>query len=226
MSPQADYAVRVLSPADGARSRFEVAIEGAVLGPFELHVPGKHNVLNAAAAVAIGVQLEIEGEQIAQGLKSYRGVDRRFQLKGSIRGVAVVDDYGHHPTEIRATLNAARDCGFARVHVIFQPHRYSRTRDLMEEFATAFDGADTVQILDIYPASEEPIVGIDASALIRASKAKRLTYAEGFREAAAEAAAQAAGGDLILTLGAGSVSQVAALVLQELEKPGLEKPVA
>jgi UDP-N-acetylmuramate--alanine ligase len=216
MSPRADYAVRLLSPAEGVRSRFEVAIEGAVLGPFELHVPGKHNVLNAAAAVAIGVQLEIEGEQIAQGLRSYRGVDRRFQLKGAIRGVAVVDDYGHHPTEIRATLNAARDCGFTRVHVIFQPHRYSRTRDLMEEFATAFDDADTVQILDIYPASEEPILGIDASALIRASKAKRLTYAEGFREAAAQAAAEAAEGDVILTLGAGSVSQVAGLVLQSL----------
>jgi UDP-N-acetylmuramate--alanine ligase len=216
MSPRADYAVRLLSPAEGVRSRFEVAIEGAVLGPFELHVPGKHNVLNAAAAVAIGVQLEIEGEQIAQGLRSYRGVDRRFQLKGAIRGVAVVDDYGHHPTEIRATLNAARDCGFTRVHVIFQPHRYSRTRDLLEEFATAFDDADTVQILDIYPASEEPIPGIDASALIRASKAKRLTYAEGFREAAAQAAAEAAEGDVILTLGAGSVSQVAGLVLQSL----------
>src|ERR1700678_2516384 len=199
MSPQADYSVRLLSPAAGARSRFEVAMEGAVLGPFELHVPGRHNVLNAAAAVAIGVQLEIEGEKIAEGLKSYRGVDRRFELKGSIRGVAVVDDYGHHPTEILATLSAARDCGFARVHVIFQPHRYSRTRDLMQEFATAFDGADTVQILDIYPASEEPIPGIDAAALIRASKRKELRYAEGFQEAAARAAAVAAEGGVILT---------------------------
>jgi UDP-N-acetylmuramate--alanine ligase len=218
MSPQADYAVRLLSPVAGARSRFEVAMEGTVLGPFELHVPGRHNVLNAAAAVAIGVQLEIEGEKIAAGLKSYRGVDRRFELKGSIRGVAVVDDYGHHPTEILATLSAARDCGFARVHVIFQPHRYSRTRDLMQEFATAFDGADTVQILDIYPASEEPIPGIDAAALIRASKRKELRYAEGFQEAAARAAAVAAEGDVILTLGAGSVSQVAGMVLQTLEK--------
>jgi UDP-N-acetylmuramate--alanine ligase len=219
MSPRADYAVRLLSPANGARSRFEVALEGVVLGPFELHVPGRHNVLNAAAAVAIATQLEIEGERIAQGLKSYRGVDRRFQLKGAIRGVTVVDDYGHHPTEIRATLNAARDCGFARVHVIFQPHRYSRTRDLMQEFATAFDCADTVQILDIYPASEEPIPGIDAGALIHASKTKELTYAGGFEEAAAQAAAGAAEGDVILTLGAGSVSHVASLVLEALQKP-------
>jgi UDP-N-acetylmuramate--alanine ligase len=193
-------------------------IDNTQLAALLPRVPGRHNVLNAAAAVAIGVQLEIEGEKIAAGLKSYRGVDRRFELKGSIRGVAVVDDYGHHPTEILATLSAARDCGFARVHVIFQPHRYSRTRDLMQEFATAFDGADTVQILDIYPASEEPIPGIDAAALIRASKRKELRYAEGFQEAAARAAAVAAEGDVILTLGAGSVSQVAGMVLQTLEK--------
>jgi UDP-N-acetylmuramate--alanine ligase len=129
--PHADYVARLLPPPADARSCFEVVASGVVLGPFELHVPGRHNVLNATAAVAIGLQLEIDREQIAAGLKSYRGVDRRFQFKGGFRGVSVVDDYGHHPTEIRATLAAARDCGFRRVHAIFQPHRYTRTRDLL-----------------------------------------------------------------------------------------------
>src|SRR5246127_2955033 len=153
MSTQADYVVRALPPAEGVRSRFEVAADGVVLGPFALSVPGRHNVLNATAAVAIGTQLEVPGEEIAQALRTFRGVDRRFQLKGCARGVNVVDDYGHHPTEIRATLSAARESGYHRVHVIFQPHRYTRTRDLMDEFATALDDADTVQVLDIYAAS-------------------------------------------------------------------------
>src|ERR1700739_2414202 len=124
-----------------ARSWLEVATDGKVLGPFELHVPGQHNVLNATAAVAIALQLEVKPEAIAEGLNHFRGVDRRFEVKGCVRGVAVVDDYGHHPTEIRATLQAAKNCGYKRVHVIFQPHRYTRTRDLMNEFATAFGAA-------------------------------------------------------------------------------------
>ena len=138
-----------------------------MVGPLELHVPGLHNVLNATAAVAIGAQLEIKPEAIAAGLKSFRGVDRRFQVKGCVRGVTVVDDYGHHPTEIRATLRAARECGYGGVHVIFQPHRYTRTRDLMEEFVHAFDDAASVEVLDIYAASEEAIPGITAQALVK-----------------------------------------------------------
>jgi UDP-N-acetylmuramate--alanine ligase len=216
MSPHADYVARLLPSAEGVRSCFEVAANGSVLGPFDLHVPGKHNVLNATAAIAIGVQLEIGGADIAQGLNSYRGVDRRFQLKGEGRGVSVVDDYGHHPTEIRATLSAAKECGYRHVHVIFQPHRYTRTRDLMQEFATAFDEADTVQILDIYAASEEPIPGVDAPALVRASRRNGIAYASGFEEATKRAACHAKEGDVILTLGAGNVSQVASMVLEAL----------
>src|SRR5271154_1455434 len=147
MSSHADYVLRMLPPAEDVRSRFEVAAGGLVLGPFALNVPGRHNVLNATAAVAIGTQLDVSCEDIAQGLRGFRGVDRRFQLKGCVRGVTVIDDYGHHPTEIVATLNAGRECGYKKLHVIFQPHRYTRTRDLMAEFATAFDEADTVQIL-------------------------------------------------------------------------------
>ncbi len=215
-SSAADYVVRMLPPAEGIRSRFEVVADGLVLGPFALHVPGRHNVLNATAAVAIGTQLDVPGEDIARALGGYRGVDRRFQLKGCARGVNVVDDYGHHPTEIRATLSAARECGYHRVHVIFQPHRYTRTRDLMAEFATAFDDADTVQVLDIYAASEEPIAGVDAPALVRVIGRNEVQYAVSFEEAVSRTVAQAKDGDVIMTLGAGSVSQAAGMVLEAL----------
>jgi UDP-N-acetylmuramate--alanine ligase len=215
-SSVADYVLRMLPAVEGVRSRFEVAAGGAVLGPFELNVPGRHNVLNATAAVAIGMQLDVSAEAIAQGLRGFRGVDRRFQLKGCARGVNVVDDYGHHPTEIRATLSAARESGYRRVHVIFQPHRYTRTRDLMAEFATAFDDADTVQILDIYAASEAPIAGVDAPALVKAVGRKTVQYASSFEEAVNRTVAQATEGDVIVTLGAGSVSQAAGMVLEAL----------
>ncbi len=218
----ADFLVRglPLGASDGdaqIRSRFEVAFGALVLGPFELHVPGRHNVLNAAAAVAISTQLEIAPEQIAQGLRDFRGVDRRFQLKGCPRGVAVIDDYGHHPTEIAATLNAARECGYKKLHVIFQPHRYSRTQDLLAEFSTAFDEADSLQVLDIYAASEEPIEGVNAQTLVAAFKRDSVRYAATFEEAAARAVARAEAGDAVLTLGAGSVSQVAAMVVERLQ---------
>jgi UDP-N-acetylmuramate--alanine ligase len=224
-SPHADYIARLLplnvieGGAEGVRSRFEVAADGAVLGPFDLHVPGRHNVLNATAAVALGAQLELTSEQIAAGLAAFRGVDRRFQVKGCVRGVAVVDDYGHHPTEIVATVRAARDCHYAHVHVIFQPHRYTRTRDLMNEFAHAFDEADTVEVLDIYAASEEPIPGIDAGAIVHAATAAghpAARYAANFDEAVARVIERSRDGDVILTLGAGNVAQVAPLVLASL----------
>ena len=123
-------------------SRFHVTYRGKDLGEFRLHVPGAHNVLNATAAIAVGIGLDITADDIRTALENFRGVDRRFQLRGKAGGVSVIDDYGHHPTEIRATLAAARQCGFRKVHVIFQPHRYTRTRDLMDEFATAFQDAD------------------------------------------------------------------------------------
>ena len=198
------------------RSRFEVVADGAVLGPFELHVPGRHNVLNATAAVAIAHQLEVPAERILAGLRAFRGVDRRFQARGCVAGVAVVDDYGHHPTEIRATLSAARECHYRRVHVIFQPHRYTRTRDLLGEFAAAFAGADTVQVLDIYAASEEPIAGVDAQALVEAAKQPGIEYAPSFQAAVERAASLAADGDLVLTLGAGNVAQLAPMLLESL----------
>ena len=224
-SPQADYIVRSLpvlpqAPAhDGmpVRSRFDIAADGQVLGPFELLVPGLHNVLNATAAVAIAHQLEVSEADIVAGLRHFRGVDRRFQHKGTVRGITVVDDYGHHPTEIEATLRAAHDCGYGRVHVIFQPHRYTRTRDLLPEFARAFTSAASVEVLDIYAASEPPIPGIDTTALVAAAQHPGMRHAPSFNAAAERIAALAQEGDVVLTLGAGSVSQVAPLVLQALE---------
>src|SRR5579864_1257024 len=198
---------------------FTVKFRDKDLGEFQLHVPGVHNVLNATAAIAVGIGLDISIEKIREALESFRGVDRRFQLRGKAAGVAVIDDYGHHPTEIRATLAAARQCGYRKIHVIFQPHRYTRTRDLMDEFATAFPDADTLTVLDIYPASEHPIEGITGEALARRITEKATPpafYASSFDEAATAVCAQAHTGDMILTLGAGSVSQLAPMVLEKL----------
>jgi UDP-N-acetylmuramate--alanine ligase len=225
LDPEADFRLESLPGGQGMGfSRFQVTTAAGALGPFELHVPGRHNVLNATAAVAIAHQLEIPQEKIAEGLRHFRGVDRRFQRRGQARGITVVDDYGHHPTEIRATLAAARECGHGGVHVVFQPHRYTRTRDLLEEFAGAFADADTVIVLPIYAASEEPIPGITAESLAaqiaRAQKARgrrRVEFAPDFAAAVHSASEAAHQGDLILTLGAGSVSQLAPQILAALE---------
>ena len=153
-------------------NRFHVTYRKNDLGEFTLHVPGLHNVLNATAAIAVGVGLDVGIEAIRTALDQFRGVDRRFQLRGRAAGVSVIDDYGHHPTEIKATLAAARECGFRKVHVIFQPHRYTRTRDLMEDFTTAFADADSLFVLDIYAASEKPIEGITGEILAQRIREK------------------------------------------------------
>jgi len=204
---------------DGPRSRFSVTYRGQSLGAFELHVPGVHNVLNATAAVAVGVGLDIAAEKIREALARFRGVDRRFQTKGSAGGVTVIDDYGHHPTEIRATLAAARECGFNRVHVVFQPHRYTRTQLLLDDFATAFADADSVFVLDIYAASEAPIPGVTGEALARRiaeSGHKETKYVASFAQAADAVSQLARSGDMVLTLGAGNVSHLGPQILERL----------
>ena len=231
VATEADYRLEILGSAtpglatansatasvDGRFARFLIHTATGPLGPFVLHVPGHHNILNATAAVAIARQLEVSSEKIAEGLSHFRGVDRRFQLRGSARGVTVVDDYGHHPTEIRATLAAARECGHRKIHVIFQPHRFSRTLDLLDEFSGAFTDADTVIVLPIYAASEDPIPGVTAENLAAKITGPRVDYLCDFPTAVAAAAAKAQPGDLILTLGAGSVSQLAPQILAALE---------
>jgi UDP-N-acetylmuramate--alanine ligase len=210
-------------------SSFRVTYKDRDLGEFRLHVPGAHNVLNATAAIAVGIGLDIEADNIRMALENFRGVDRRFQLRGKAAGISVIDDYGHHPTEIRATLVAARQCGFGKIHVIFQPHRYTRTRDLMDEFASAFKGADSLVVLDVYAASEMPIEGVTGEALaLRISEQGKpaARYAGSFVEGVSAALAVAEPGDMILTLGAGSVSQLGPMILQRLEEQMVSKPQA
>ncbi len=202
-------------------SRFRVTYRKQDLGEFSLHVPGVHNILNATAAIAVGVGLDVSVESIRTALDQFRGVDRRFQLRGRAAGVSVIDDYGHHPTEIKATLAAAKQCGYGKIHVIFQPHRYTRTRDLIEEFTTSFDDADSLFVLDIYAASEKPIEGVTGEILaqrIRERSAKNGRYASSVAEAVEAATAVAQDGDMILTLGAGSVSQFGPLILEKLKE--------
>jgi UDP-N-acetylmuramate--alanine ligase len=218
VAAEADFRLEFLTSQPGSLSCFRVATKAGMLGAFELHVPGRHNVLNATAAVAIAHQLEVPSEKIAEGLKHFRGVDRRFQQKGKARGVTVVDDYGHHPTEIRATLAAARESNHGRIHVVFQPHRYSRTRDLLDEFGAAFSDADTVVVLPIYAASEEPLPGITAQLLAERIHGPRVQFAPDFPTAVAAVASQACEGDMILTLGAGSVSQLGPQILTALDE--------
>jgi UDP-N-acetylmuramate--alanine ligase len=223
VAAEADFRLEFVQAGQGRFARFLVHTAQGPLGPFELHVPGHHNILNATAAVAIARQLEVPEEKIAEGLNRFRGVDRRFQQRGVARSVTVVDDYGHHPTEIRATLAAARECGYRRIHVVFQPHRFTRTLDLMDQFGGAFQDADTLAVLPIYAASEEPIPGVTAERLVERIKdsspapAPAVQFVSDFPAAIAAVAAQAREGDLILTLGAGSVSQLAPQILAALE---------
>ena len=199
-------------------SEFIVRGFGKELGKMKLAIPGLHNVYNALAAVGVGIDLGLKFDQIAEAMSEFKGADRRFQLKGEKHGIIVVDDYGHHPTEIQATLSAARASG-RRLLVLFQPHRFTRTRDLMEEFARSFYDADILLIADIYPASENPIEGISSEAL--AEKVERfghrhVEYVGALSRAANRVVELAREGDLILTLGAGNVVQAGEEVLRQL----------
>ncbi len=204
---------------EAASSVFELRYRGAALGEFRIGVPGAHNVLNASAAAAVGIELDVAPDAIRRGLAAFTGVDRRFQTRGTAAGVTVVDDYGHHPTEIRATLEAARLGGSRRLLVVFQPHRYTRTRELMDEFARSFHAADMVFVLDIYAASEAPIEGVNSAALverIRDFGHRAVFYTAGIDDAVDGIASEARPGDLVLTLGAGNVWQAGDRLLDRL----------
>jgi UDP-N-acetylmuramate--alanine ligase len=190
-------------------------------GTLELSVPGRHNVLNALAAVAVGHELGVAWDRIAHGLKRFQGAERRFQRRGEINGILVVEDYGHHPTEIAAVVAAARPLAKGRLIIAFQPHRFSRTQSLMTEFGPAFEGADLVFLTDIYAASEDPIPGIDADALARAVRASftgEIQVVHALNELPQALARSAKPGDVLVLLGAGSIGSKAVSVLSELGK--------
>ncbi|MFN7998880.1 MAG: UDP-N-acetylmuramate--L-alanine ligase [Bryobacteraceae bacterium] len=206
-------------------SEFTLRYRQKDLGRFQLNVPGRHNVLNATAATAVALELEVPPDRIREGLAKFSGVDRRFQSRGKERGITVVDDYGHHPTEIRATLAAARLCGFRRIHVLFQPHRYSRTFYLLDEFGRAFHDADTVLVMDIYAASERPIEGVSGESVaerIRQFGHRSVEYVGALDRGVDGLLAVAEDGDLVMTLGAGNVWQAGDQVLARLRQ---EAPV-
>jgi UDP-N-acetylmuramate--alanine ligase len=189
------------------------------LGELRLRVPGVHNMLNALAAAAVAIELGVSFTRIAAALAEFHGAERRFQLRGEERGVMVVDDYGHHPTEIAAVISAARAGIDRRVIVVFQPHRYSRTQQLMSEFAIALRGADEIILTDIYSAGETPISGITIEALtdvVRAAAPGRVRLVKSLDELPATIASIARPGDLIITLGAGSIGAVAERILGAL----------
>ena len=210
-SSQADLVISDVE-LKGMGSEFNLRYRGDDLGQFRLNAPpGVHNVRNAAAAAAVGLYLNIPADLIREGLEKFAGVGRRFDVKGNFGGVTLVDDYGHHPAEIRATLEAARGCRFNRLLVIFQPHRYSRTQHLWDEFCRAFNQADVLVVTDIYAASEEPIEGISGQALadaIAAAGHRNARYRASMPEAAEELFREGQPGDAMLTIGAGSVGRV------------------
>jgi UDP-N-acetylmuramate--alanine ligase len=225
LEASADLTARRLEFA-GTTARFEVLRRGRPLGPASLQVPGRHNVLNALAAVAVGLDLDMPFEVIAGALAGFTGVQRRFQIRGEARGVLVVDDYGHHPAEIRATLAAAKAGYDRRVITVFQPHRYSRTRDLRQEFLTAFNQSDVLVVMDIYGAGETPIPGVSARDLaegIAAHGHREVHYMNGDRAAVVAFLCESTrSGDLVLTLGAGDVGALGPEVLARLGGTGGE----
>ena len=210
----------------GMSSRFDVFQRGTRLGECTLQIPGSHNVLNALAAIAVGLDLEIPFVTIQKALAAFAGVHRRFQVRGVVAGVTVIDDYGHHPAEIRATLAAAKAGFDSRVITIFQPHRFTRTKHLREEFLTAFNQADAVIVMDIYAAGETPIPGVSGSDLadgIRAHGHRHVAYFGGDRARIIDhLRAVARPGDIVLTQGAGDVSQLGPEILKALEADTLE----
>lgn len=217
-SPQADLQVRSLV-FENFGTTFEVWKADKKLGDAKSNVPGQHNVLNALAAIAAGMEIGLTFEQARDGLAQFRGVRRRFELKGEKGGVKVFDDYGHHPTEIRATLAAARKAWSGRIVTFFQPHRYSRTQDCYEDFVRAFDDADLVFVADIYAAGETPIEGINAEKLaedIRQNGHNSVEYLGDVKTAAAKLAPKMKSGDLFLTLGAGNVYAAGEALLKVL----------
>jgi len=210
-SSQADLLIADVK-LKGLASEFRLKYRGEDLGIFELpSPPGIHNVRNAAAAAAVGLVLSVPPDLIRDGLESFSGVARRFEIKGTFNGVTLIDDYGHHPAEVRATLEAARGCGYKRLLVLFQPHRYTRTQALWDDFRSSFNQADVVVITDIYAAGESPIEGITGEKLseaITAAGHKNVVYSSTLQGGIEFMLRESRPRDAVMTIGAGSVGRV------------------
>jgi UDP-N-acetylmuramate--alanine ligase len=200
-------------------AQFSARLKGEDLGRFRVAMPGVHNVRNALAAIAVGLELGVSVAQIAVALESFTGVERRFQIVGEKGGITVIDDYGHHPTEIKATLAAAKGGSKRRLVVLFQPHRYTRTQDLVDEFAVAFHQADLLFLTEIYPAGEPPIPGVTGERLaqtIQGSGGPPPTYVSRKEELVEKVLPQLRPGDMVLTMGAGDIWKIGRALLERL----------
>jgi UDP-N-acetylmuramate--alanine ligase len=222
LSAQADIAAREVRYDQKFGSKYQARLMGEPVGEISLRVPGLHNIYNSLAAIAIGLELEVPFATIKKALSEFTGVNRRFQFKGEAAGVIVVDDYGHHPTEIRATLVAAKlGAAGRRMVVLFQPHRYTRTQDLMDEFARSFNNADVLMVTDIYAASEDPIEGVSGESVVDA--VSRFGHKDARHVGTVEDATQALlsevhDGDMVITLGAGNVYRAGEKLVELLKE--------
>ena len=222
MTAQADVSAHDLRFNENFSSTFKVLRRGEILGEINLPVPGTHNIYNALAATAVALELDVPFEKVAEAFANFKNANRRFQFKGEERGISVIDDYGHHPTEILATLSAAKSgSGGRRTVVIFQPHRFSRTKELMNEFALCFNNADMLFLTDIYAASEPPIEGITAQVLTENIKQyghRHVQYIGDVESAADKVLPFLQEGDLVITLGAGSITRLSDEILEKLRQ--------
>ena len=219
LSAEADFSAQDLKMT-AAGVGFTLLHHGKSLGDLHLNLPGRHSATNALAAAAVAHELEIPFLQVAQALGAFTGIHRRFEVKGEPRGIMVIDDYGHHPTEIRATIGAIRDSWKRPLTVIFQPHRFTRTRDLFDEFLTAFEGADRLVLTEIYPAGEDPISGITGEALYQAIKRKGHSDVEFIPDKSqivAPLAEKLSPGEIALTLGAGDIYKIGEALVEALK---------
>ena len=219
LSPEADFSAEDLKMT-AAGVEFTAMHEAKSLGKLRLHLPGRHSATNALAAVAVAHELEIPFSQVNDALSRFTGIHRRFEIKGEPNGILVIDDYGHHPTEIRATIGAIRESWKRPLTVIFQPHRFTRTRDLFDEFLTAFEGADKLVLTEIYPAGEDPIPGMTGEALYHAIKRKGhldVQFVPDKNDIVAQVAGELKQGDISLTLGAGDIYRVGEALVEKLK---------
>lgn len=221
MSSQADLQARNVV-MEGLKTRFCVYHRGEELGEVVLNLPGIHNVYNAMASIAVGIEIDIPFDIIKHALEALQGVQRRLEIKGETKGITIVDDYGHHPTEIKTTLYAVKECWpDRRIVVVFQPHRYTRTKALFDDFTRTFYQSELLLVLPIYSAGEKEIKGIDSIALYEGIKMyghKEVIYVEGFKKAVSYLKEILKEGDVLITMGAGDVWKVGEQILSELER--------